>query len=964
LSQPYPTWQDVFNARRSPFYTGSTRDVLHDRGQNAYLAPSTEAMFTQSNARVLIGQSANGSLRMLALPTQVYPAPTGTGEFGLGPGMYHHFDVVMYAGDLHYQIALEGREVIDLANDQRENQTWYADHYLPMTRADEPDLEIHLVSVAPVAPDAARAALAPAPLPGPAGCLYLLHLKNTGSEPLRGKVILDAGDMLVGHYEDAQPDVRAMNRPEVSLRQRTLILSRPFGAVGIHMHDGQWVSTGDAFQAERAIRLAPGEEMLVETHLAAGSMYAEIMPTIYAFHLRPALEWINRTTAFWQERLGRLSVRADGADEEAQVINETYIRAVLDNFNCLQTDAQGNLIAHWQGAPSHGYGTVWGIDVEPTAVSVVHACPEITLQTMLFFLTRSRVPLGPPDHSVPILVAPLILARQWLMVTGDAGFFQAHPEVVDGLKGIMDELLAMKAPGANLFPSRYSSDGPVGRRYDFGANAKVRYAFDSLAYILNHAGRESEAEPYAQAAQDIRAAVEEHMLADGPFGRQVSGGTNLGEDPGGFYLPEGWLYYDGEDTSSMLAAVYGLCDLDWEPWINYHRYARSLACYHFDPEFGVLNWFPREYFSVEDGTAFFSRLGGSVTPEEMKEAIAVMREAGIDDVTGSVFWWPHGVEYKRSLTRCSQGQGAWAWQYVQQWLGINVDRSATTLTVAPAGMLTGYEWQGFRAGPTQFDIAWEETGVGSRLRVYNHNDTPWKVRTGFRQPGSGATARMAWQERVVSPGEQVVFEYQPTGEAGSQNPALQAMTDAAILARDGEQFSADGRVIFRRYGPALLWGHWDARRQWDLSEMPNALRFVVANLTDEDWTDVSVMLDCPEGWTAQGRQPKHWSLADNLRGGKVRLELGSVPAMSRTVAPFWLLAPGGRGLVNQPDDPVSSHYPSQPGEGLTVLSTEVSQPVSTSFTAVLEVVKVGEKIERELIIPLTILPLKDQYQRL
>jgi hypothetical protein len=409
----------------------------------------------------------------------------------------------------------------------------------------------------------------------------------------------------------------------------------------------------------------------------------------------------------------------------------------------------------------------------------------------------------------------------------------------------------------------------------------------------------------------------------------------------------------------MLAAVYGLCDLDWEPWINYHRYARSLACYHFDPEFGVLNWFPREYFSVEDGTAFFSRLGGSVTPEEMKEAIAVMREAGIDDVTGSVFWWPHGVEYKRSLTRCSQGQGAWAWQYVQQWLGINVDRSATTLTVAPAGMLTGYEWQGFRAGPTQFDIAWEETGAGSRLRVYNHNDTPWKVRTGFRQPGSGATARMTWQERVVSPGEQVVFEYQPTGEAGSQNPALQAMTDAAILARDGEQFSADGRVIFRRYGPALLWGHWDARRQWDLSEMPNALRFVVANLTDEDWTDVSVMLDCPEGWTAQGRQPKHWSMADDLRDGEIRLDLGSVPARSRTVAPFWVLAPGGRGLINQPDESVSSHYPSQPGEGLTVLSAEVSQPVQVIFTARLVAAAGGGKtVENTLQVPVTIEPVK------
>ncbi len=478
MNPPYSHWQDLFNAPHSQFYRGTTKDTVFDRAANAYLAPSTEAVFTQSNARVLSGQSANGSLRFLALPTQVYPAPTGNGEFGLGPGMYHHFDVVMYAGDLHYQIALEGREVIDLADDQRDNFTYYADHYLPLTQAQEPGLEIHLASIAPVAPDADRAALAPAPLPGPAGCLYLLHLKNTGSELIQGKVILQAGDLLVGHYEDAEPQVRELNQPEVSLRQRTLILSRPFGVVGIHLHEGQWIKTDAPFQAERAFRLAPNEETIIETDLAIGAAYHEIMPTIFALHLYPALQWINQTSAFWQSRLGNLTVHAEGADEEAQIIQETYLRAVFDNFNCLQTDAQGNLIAHWQGAPSHGYGTVWGIDVEPTAVSVVYACPEITRQTILFFLNRSRVPLGPPDHSVPILVAPLVLARQWLMVTGDVAFLQENPEVVSGLKSILDELLTLQAPGETLFPSRYSSDGPVGRRYDFGTNAKVYYAFE------------------------------------------------------------------------------------------------------------------------------------------------------------------------------------------------------------------------------------------------------------------------------------------------------------------------------------------------------------------------------------------------------------------------------------------------------------------------------------------------------
>ena len=954
MNIPYPHWDNLWAASHSPFYSGTTKDTTFDRASHAYLAPSTEAMFTQSNARVLLGQSANGSLRMLALPTQVYPAPTGNGEFGLGPGMFHHFDVVMYAGDLHYQIALEGRDVIDLAGDQRENRTYYADHYLPLTQAAETGLEIHLVSVAPVAPDAAQAALTPAPLPGPAGCLYLLHLKNTSREEIRGKIILRAGDLLVGHYEDAEPEARAHNQPEISIRQRTLILSRTFGAVGIHLHQGLWVKTDAPYQAERAIQLAPGEERVIETDLAIGASYHEIMPTIFALHLSSPLEWLNRTTAFWQSRLGRLTVHAVGAEEEAQVINETYIRAVLDNFNCLQTDAQGHLLAHWQGAPSHGYGTVWGIDVEPTAVSVVQACPEITLQTMLFFLERSRVPLGPKDHSVPILVAPLVLARQWLMVSGNVAFFQSHPEVVNGLKGILDELLTLKAPDESLFPSRYSSDGPVGRRYDFGTNAKAFYAFDSLACILRDLGRDAEAESYAQTARGIRAAVERHMLVEGPFGTQLSGGTNLGEDTQGFYLPEGWLYYDGEDTSSMLAAVYGICDLDWEPWINYHRYARSQWCYHFDPEFGVLNWFPREY-CVVDGTAFFSRLGGSVTPNEMKEAIAIMREGGIDEATGSLFWWPHGVEYKRSLTRCSQGQGAWAWQYLQQWLGITIDRTATTLTIAPAGLLTGYVWEGFRSGPSQFDIHWQETALASQLRIRNQNDEPWTVKVGFRQPGSGATAQLTWQNRRVAPGEEVLLEYQPTETNGMH----EAMTDAAILRREAADFSPDQRVIFRRYGPALLWGHWDARKLWNLDELPNSLRFVVANLTDDDWTDVKVYLTCPDGWSAQGRQPKHWPQPDQLRSGEIYLDLGAVPHLTRTVAPFWIQAPGGKGLVSQSAETVSSHYPSQPGEGLCLSSADVTHPVQASFRARLVAVNSREQpLECRLDVPVTIEPVK------
>jgi hypothetical protein len=388
---PFMNWQAVLDAPHSIFFHGSTTDTLWDRGGKASLALFQEALFTQSNGRILLGQAASGLLRFASLPTQVYPAPTNEGEFGLGPGMYHHFDVVMYVGDLTYLIQLDGEEQpVDLSGDERNNTTLYADHFLPLTRSSYKGLEIGLFSLAPVAPDASQAALAPAPLPGPAGLIYGLYLHNTGEEAQRGKVILQAGDGLVGHYEDANPAWKELKRPAVDIHQHTLILTRPEGSAGLHLHGGAWTRLSAPFQAECAFFLKPGEERLFETHLALGQTYADIMPVIFTLHLHPALDWLNRTAAYWRTRLGCLEVDAPDANELSRFSRDIYIRSLFDNFNCLQTDAAGNLVAHWQGAPSHGYGTVWGIDVEPTAVSIAGFCPEMARQTLRFFLTRSR----------------------------------------------------------------------------------------------------------------------------------------------------------------------------------------------------------------------------------------------------------------------------------------------------------------------------------------------------------------------------------------------------------------------------------------------------------------------------------------------------------------------------------------------------------------------------------------------
>jgi hypothetical protein len=939
------------SAPRSLFFKGHTSDWVQARAENPHLTPNTEPLFTQSNARVLLGHAANGSLRFVALPTCVYPAPTQTGEYGLGPGMYHHFDVAMYAGDLSYRILLEGsNEEIDLAGNSRENETHYADYFLPLTTTSHSNLDILLFSLAPVAPDGDKAPLAPAPLPGPPGAIYGLHLHNHNSQPVRGKVILQAGDLLVGHYEDAKPELRALKQPGVDLRQHTLILTRPEGSVGIHLHNGKWVKLDAPFEAEVAFTIAPGGDTLIETHIALGQSHSAVMEAIFGLHLHTTLDWINYTAGFWRTRLGNLEVEATGASQYASLSREVHLRSIFDNFNCLQTDAAGNLIAHWQGAPSHGYGTVWGIDVEPTAVSVVHACPEITRQTMLFFMERSRAPKGPPDHSVPILVAPVVIARQWLQVSGDTAFLQTHPEVMQAMEGILQTLLDLENPAGPLYPSRYSSDGVVGRRYDYGTNVKVWYTFDSMAYIWRELGQPDKAAFYAEKAAAIQKAIHNSMMANGPFGAQISGGTNLDQEPGTFYLPEEALYYDGEDTSSMLAPVYGVCDYADPAWINYHRFARSLFHAGYDPEFDTLYWHPAEP-AVFDGTAYFSRLGGSVTPAEMREGLETLRSASIDPVTGSVFWWPHGLEYKRSLTRCSQGQGAWAWQYFQQWLGLTVDAPHQKLTFAPRGLLTEINWPDFRSGSNRFAIQWSETGAEATATIRNDNPEAWTVQVGFRQPGAGALGEIEWQKQVLQPGETAVFH-----TTGTPAEPL-GMDRAAMAAVEVQAFGTEG-VIFKRVGPALLWGHWDTELQWRWDVMPMALRFVVLNGTEIDWTDVSVTLKTHDGWQAQGRPTRYWTRPDRMAAGSIPLALGSLPASEHTVAAFWLKAPFNFENVNRWEDPQRPfHAPSQPGEGLEVLARRIETAQETVFTARLSATTVdGQRVERSLNVPVKLIP--------
>lgn len=921
----------LLRGRRSPWFHATTADAVDTEPKRL----GEELLYTQSNARCTLGHSPRGELRFVALPTVNYPIPVNvsedTGEIDYYPGTYYQTDMVLYAGNLRYRLETEeGERLPGIA--EAENETAYRDDFLPVTSYTSGGLEVTVVSLAPVAPEADMAALAPAPLPGPAGALFLMHVKNRSATPFRGRAVLAADDVIVDHYRFIdKPFPTGMPVPDRHIRQQTRMLTSPIGCVGIHMHGGTWRD----MECSLPLLLAPGEEALMETRIALSMDYHGIMPALYGLYMLESADWLRRTGAFWRERLGDLAAGAEGDPEEAAKSRDLYIRALIDNFNCLQVDPAGNLLSHWQGAPNHVCGTVWGIDIEPTAISVMQFCPELAARVLLYFISRSRPPVPAcPDHSTPILVAPVLLAGRYLELTGDREFFARHGHILPRLAGIMDEVLACRHRDEWLFSTRYSSDGTVFRKYDHGTNVKVWYALDRYTFLLE---RLEAGDPavWRERRDSTGEAIQRLMTAEGPFGPQFSGGTNLGEAVEDCYLPENLLYYDGEDTSSMLAPVYGVYEVTEPLWVNYHRYARSLFLGNFDPEHRVDRWFHDG--GPLDGTAYVAKAAGAVTPEEMAQALEDLFLFDCDE-TGSIFWWPMGRNYRRGISRCSQGQGAFAWLYLEQWLGIRVDMERRELTVAPRGLPTGFRWQGARIGGAVFDLEWEESPEGSSLHVCNRNGGEWTIRAGFRPWGAGAQGTLLERTATVAPGE--------AASLSALNPERPERPEPVRAVED--RYLGEEGIVFGPFG---------LRPVTYLERGCNAIlvRFLLDNNGSGPLRNIRISLDTGGSCRTQRKPFEIWIPPYQLEDGNGH-ELAELAPGGRYVAGIWLTPPD---RIFENGSRWDRHFFALSAEeetpGLTICCHRESA-LEITLTVTLTAEVAGGEIRKALTFPMTFSP--------
>lgn len=857
------------------------------------LSLSERQLLVQSNGRTMLGQDTKGRLHFACTPhDHVYAVPSGSpdagGQFHGHIGQYYQTDVALLLGKMRYELELDSGLLLDAVGE--EGTSYYLDHFLPVTERKRSNLLTRVFSLAPIPEEESAPVSDLHPLPGPTGAVFGLYLENTGAAPLRGMLHLRLNQLLANQFEHYGKRFEDYcHKPyRAEWDNKLLVLWHPEGCATVQLLGAQTGGDADNPNISIPFELEAGEQRVFTTILSITPKREDAYAALGVLYRHDALEWINLTAAYWNRRFGAMEIQIRENPEDGGRYRDMHIRFVLDNFNCLQFNETGKMLTNWQGAPSHCLGRTWGIDMEPNIFGVLNVVPEIGRAAIEYTLAHNLPQYSVySDHSMMIALAPLTIAGRYLELTGDGEYFRTHPEIVAGLKAVYQYMLRHKHQERALFSSRYASDLIVFKKYDYGTNAKCFYALRLYAGILEALGENAE-EVHALAGK-VREALRELMEGEGPFGRQITGGSNMGEDTGRFYVEDDMMYYGGEDSATSLAPVYGLYGFDYEPYVNLNRYARSLFIPNYDLEFQTLR--ELHYGANPSATAAILRLGGSLTRTEMEKSLGILFER-LDD-TGSLFWWPRATNKKRCLTRCSQGQGAWLQHSYDQWLGLRMDGPARMLTICPQGLLTSYRLEKTRVGSFVFDVAWEETETESRLQVKNHNAVPITIRFGIRAFGAGAEGDIQYIEQHLAAGETIELSGAQSG-FGHGDSHLIGRKEAELLAEEGVVFGPYGIVL-----PKLCTGDCDVF----------LLRFAIVNAETAAWENADVELVVPEGWRAAPKGYYKWEYDPVFTDNRAVIALGKAEPLKHYSAGFFVLLP--RRHRGNHDSVMLSRYPFQ-----------------------------------------------------
>lgn len=939
----YSTWEEFWeNAWASPYFKAK----YDDTSEKTDWSLSERQLFTQSNGRMLLGQDTMGRLHFACTPhNKIYAVPSGGedvgGQFKGHIGQYYQNDTALFLGKMRYELEMDNGLLVSAVNES--SVTEYRDYFLPVTFTKYPELSLRVFSFAPVMEENSVPLSSIHPLPGPAAAMFCMEVKNTAGCTMRGKVRLQFDQRFVNQFEHygRRFEDYTQNPWHVEWDQKLLVLWHPEACAAVQLLDA--VCEGEASNPRIYVpfEIKAGESRVFTTILAVTPGRQDIHRNLGIIYQHNALEWVNVTSGFWQSRLGQMDSGIRENPDMGKKYSDMHIRFIMDNFNCLSFGEEGELLTNWQGAPSHSLSRLWGIDIEPDVVSVMYAVPEVGPRAVEYLLKHNRPRFSLySDHSIFFYAAALLIAGKYLELTGDVDYFCRNRYVMQGLEEIYQGMLKHKHRDKALFSSHYASDLIVFKKYDYGANVQCYYALKSWCAIRRAAGKPDQdgEEILKQMPADMAACME----AQGPFGRQITGGANLDEDTEKFYIPDELYYYGGEDTATVLAPLYGLYGFDYEPYVNLHRFARSLFITNYDPEFQTL----RElHFGMNpSATGCTLRLGGSFTRKEMLKTLRILYDRL--DETGSLFWWPRAYNKKRCLTRCSQGQGAWVQQSVEQWYGLRMDGVNHVLRIQPQGLLSFYNLRNVRLGVFCFDIRYEEKEEGTYFAVTNHNGAAFKIETAVRSFGAASEGKLKEDSFLLREGE--------TAEKYYQTEKCR-VTEAEIERVECENLSDQG-VIFSPYGivmPKLSGG----------TSGIFLLRFVITHAEDYQWEKVQVELTVPEKWNVAEKQFYIWNYQPVFSGeNRAVCEVGEVPSCIHAVGGFYVSLPdelaGDEKSVMLSEHP----FPQNTGKLQKTVCLYVKGEYEEYLEPVTAILRVNGIERGHYILPVQILP-SEEYER-
>lgn len=936
----YHTWEDLWTkSYQSQYFMANNTTV----DENSDWSLSERQLFTQSNGRTLLGQDTKGRLHFVSTPHEkIYAVPSREedlgGQFRGNIGQYYQNDVALFLSKMNYEVVLSNGASYAAAGPSA--VTTYLDDYLPVTKTVRPQFETKIFSIAPVLEPEALQESSIHPLPGPSAVYYCVEIKNTTGVPLKGEVRLSFDQKFVNQFEKYGEKVEDYaNTPTGSrIEQRLLMLWDTETQVAIQMLSGDVSGNADNPLIKAELNLQPGESRVFSSIIAVAPEREQIHESLGIMYQHTALEWINVTSDFWHKRLGSLHISDTKSEIKGNKYRDMQVRFMIDNFNCLAFDRKGNLLTNSQGAPSHSLSRSWGIDIVPDVVSVMYVVPEVGPKAIEYLLKRHAPRYSIyPDHSTFFYIAPLVIAQKYLELTGNTGYFLEHPKVVQEIKELFNGLMSFKNPDKALFSSHYASDLLVFRKYDYGLNVQAYYALKGYQHILQIVGEETK--EVDQMLQDMPTDIEQTMIGAGPFGEQITGGTNLDEpNLEDFYISEDTAYYAGEDTSSVLAPLYGLYEFNYRPYVNYHRYAQSMFIAAYDPEFQILRELP--YGMHPSATGYTVRLGGSFTQDDMRKNLDLLYSRL--DESGSLFWWPQGSNKKRCLTRCSQGQGQWVQQSVEQWLGLRLDSNQHVLHVKPQGLIQDYDWTDGQLGGMRFDISYHETAKETVLTIKNNNPESFTIVLTPRPFGAGAEQTENSVTFIIAPGEtiekkQVVSNYQ--------------VSDFNVVEKELNYFNDD--LEFGAYGVVM-----PKVSEYDSSAF--MLRFVVAHGGD-DWQDVSVELETDEQWQVANKGFYEWNYQPIYHTNYATNTIDTLPANQHGVIGFYINLPE-KFVGDQKSIMLSEHpFHWEPGRETVAQSLYVKGDSNETFAPIHATLKIANKVVQDLVIPVKVLSSQD-YQ--